>query len=127
LNIIVHSPKKKVDRKTLAEIAREERESKTEGGTFFHSDASMNPLAQRAAGQRPKSTKVTSPTTKAPTSPIAAAAQVATPDVVAEVAPKAVALAVQSAAAAAKLMMGPPPTTVSSAEFSNDHDAPPGL
>jgi hypothetical protein len=127
LNIIVHSPKKKVDRKTLAEIAREERESKTEGGTFFHSDASMNPLAQRAAGQRPKSTKVTSPTTKAPTSPIAAAAQVATPDIVAEVAPKAVALAVQSAAAAAKLMMGPPPTTVSSAEFSNDHDAPPGL
>lgn len=127
MNIIVHSPKKKVDRKTLAEIAREERESKTEGGTFFHSDASMNPLAQRAAGQRPKSTKVTSPTTKAPTSPIAAAAQVATPDVVAEVAPKAVALAVQSAAAAAKLMMGPPPTTVSSAEFSNDHDAPPGL
>ena len=111
----------------MAEIAREERESKTEGGTFFHSDASMNPLAQRAAGQRPKSTKVTSPTTKAPTSPIAAAAQVATPDVVAEVAPKAVALAVQSAAAAAKLMMGPPPTTVSSAEFSNDHDAPPGL
>ena len=106
----------------MAEIAREERESKTEGGTFFHSDASMNPLAQRAAGQRPKSTKVTSPK-----SAVAAAAQVATPDVVAEVAPKAVALAVQSAAAAAKLMMGPPPTTVSSAEFSNDHDAPPGL